>query len=222
MAVLTYRPQIFDAPDVKRAREIIMTREPDMTTDERWERETPYVGAMAEAHLMPRPNDTIVDYGCGIGRVSRALIERTGCKVVGVDISASMRSMALDYVSSPNFTVLSPEAFSEAIESGLRVSGALAIWVIQHVLDPKTVVHDLAKSLGADGRLFAINTFSRCVPTVEKVWASDGCDVRSLLRDVLTETAGGSLDPKWAGKEASEYAFWAVYAPREAEAKPAL
>ncbi len=222
MAVLTYRPQIFDAPDVERAREIIMTREVNMTTEERWERETPYVAAMAEAHLMPLSTDTVVDYGCGIGRISKALIERTGCKVIGVDISASMRSMAVDYVASPNFTVLAPEEFSAAVQNGLRVAGALAIWVIQHVLDPKAVVRDLSKSLAEDGRLLAINTFNRCVPTVEKVWASDGCDVRSVLRDTLTETSSGSLDPKWAGQEASAYAFWAVYAARSDMAKPAL
>ncbi|WP_293907474.1 methyltransferase domain-containing protein [Phenylobacterium sp.] len=211
MAVLTYRPQIFDAPDLKRAREIIMTPEPDISTDERWERETPYMTAIAQAHLMPGPGDTVVDYGCGIGRLSKTLIERSGCNVLGVDISASMRAMAIDYVGSPNFQALSPEAIAEAVAGGLRVDGAMAIWVIQHVLDPRIVVDLLATSLKPEATLFVVNTLTRCVPTVEKFWARDSYDVRALLKGRLKETSIGTLDPKWAGRPAAEYAFWALY-----------
>ena len=211
MAVLTYRPQIFDAADVQRAREIILTREPDLSTDERWARETPYITAMAQAHLMPQAGETIVDYGCGIGRLSKTLIERTACKVIGVDISESMRTMAVEYVSSPNFECLSAERFSEAVANGLRVQGALAVWVIQHVLDPKAAIDLLAASLQPDASLFVVNALARCVPTVEKVWARDGYDVMTLLQARLDETSAGALDPKWVGQQTSGSAFWGLY-----------
>ena len=39
------------------------------------------------------PIENVLDYGCGIGRIAKELILKTSCKVIGVDISESMRKM---------------------------------------------------------------------------------------------------------------------------------
>ncbi|MDB5477335.1 MAG: hypothetical protein JWP49_2846 [Phenylobacterium sp.] len=46
MTRLTYNPQFFDAADLDAARRIILTREGDLDTAERWARETPYLSEL--------------------------------------------------------------------------------------------------------------------------------------------------------------------------------
>ena len=100
-----YDPRIFDAADLESAKFVILTPTPDMTTNERWEAETRnLVGLLGR--IMPLDgNSCVLDYGCGIGRLAKGLIDRYGCRVVGVDISARMREFAREYVQSDRFVV---------------------------------------------------------------------------------------------------------------------
>ncbi|WP_374471702.1 class I SAM-dependent methyltransferase [Phenylobacterium sp.] len=214
MATVTYNPGVFDVADLDAARRIILTPDQALDTDTRWARETPYFGALLAAHLMPGPEHLVLDYGCGVGRLSKELIERSGCRVLGVDISASMRRMALDYVGSDRFEAISPEAFEARVRDGVRVDGAFAVWVIQHTLDPRLVVDAIASSLSPEGRLVVVNSLARCVPAVEKPWARDGVDVRALLRERLLETGFGSPDPRHVGEPTARTCWWGVYWPR--------
>ena len=65
------------------------------------------------ADLMSRhgqlgPNDVVLDYGCGIGRMAKELILRHNCRVIGVDISPNMRALSVQYVNSDNFFACPP------------------------------------------------------------------------------------------------------------------
>src|SRR6187455_2492067 len=100
MAKVTYSPAAFDVADEAAARRIILTPEFEQDTAERWERETPYLAGLVGGQVPLDADSLVIDYGCGIGRLSKALIERYGCHVLGVDISARMRAMAPDYVGS--------------------------------------------------------------------------------------------------------------------------
>src|SRR4051812_1977873 len=84
----SYSPAVFHVPDLEAAKAIILTPTPDMTTDERWEVETRNLVEELGRVMDLGTQSRIVDYGCGIGRVAKALIDRYGCSVVGVDISA--------------------------------------------------------------------------------------------------------------------------------------
>ena len=90
-----YAPGIFETPDLVSAQAIILTPEPGTTTEERWRVETPYLAAQMAEHLDLNINSLVLDYGCGIGRLSKALIERTGCFVIGIDIAQRMREMEI-------------------------------------------------------------------------------------------------------------------------------
>ena len=50
--------------------------------------------------LAPNSDMVVLDYGCGVGRLAKAMIEAKGCAVIGLDISARMRTLAQDYVAS--------------------------------------------------------------------------------------------------------------------------
>ena len=93
MTTHRHRPEIFEVGSIEQARSIILT--PDgASTDQRWAAETPWLVEHFGRQLSPRPDTVLLDYGCGIGRLARPLIERFGCAVLGVDASHSMRLLA--------------------------------------------------------------------------------------------------------------------------------
>jgi len=99
---LTYNPGVFNVNSIPAAMSIILTAE-DSTTEARWRTETPYLADLINKHFELSANSLLLDYGCGIGRMAKELIGRYGCRVVGVDISPSMRSLAPMYVASDRF-----------------------------------------------------------------------------------------------------------------------
>ena len=117
-----FRPQVFQARSISDAMRIVVTREEGTTTDERWRKETPYLVEDSGKHLGIGPESCVLDYGCGIGRLAKGLIERFGCRVVGVDFSPSMRLLAPEYVLSERFTVWPPEVLETMIGKGFRTT----------------------------------------------------------------------------------------------------
>jgi SAM-dependent methyltransferase len=212
MANLTYNPDVFKVADAKAAKQIILTPEGGQSTDERWARETPYLAELLQQKLQLAAGQLVVDFGCGLGRMARELIGRYECRVLGVDISEEMRGLAPAYVGSRAFSVVSNRIFGELVERGLQVDAVISVWVLQHSLDPKGDIALLAQGLRAGGRFGLVNNRQRAVPTREKVWASDGLDVRQLMAEALVPQEEGVLDPAHVGALISEHTFWGVYA----------
>ena len=104
---VTYNPKVFDVSNIQDAKNIILTPEAGMKTDERWEKETKYLSLdISEFFKDFNKDKIIIDYGCGIGRLSKELIEKFDCKVLGVDISSSMRELAVNYVDNKKGMVI--------------------------------------------------------------------------------------------------------------------
>lgn len=187
-----YRPGIFEVGDLDAAKEIILTPEAGTTTQERWEYETPFLVDEIGRALGLDERSCVLDYGCGVGRIAKGLIERYNCCVIGVDISTSMRQLAPGYVKSESFAVCAPEMLDQLIARGLRVTHAYSCWVLQHCLAPD---HDLARiesALAEGGGLFVLNGRYRSVPT-DRGWAADGIDVEELLVRRFEKIAEGGL-----------------------------
>ena len=175
-----YTPGIFESPDVAAAMAIILTPEPGTTTEERWRIETPYLAAQMAERLDLNANSLVLDYGCGVGRLSKALIERTGCFVIGVDMAQRMRELAPAYVGSARFMVVSPESLDALIERGLKMDFGFASWVLQHCLEVERDIERIADALGPMARFFMVNNLLRAVPT-DQGWVHDGKSVEVLL-----------------------------------------
>ncbi len=214
----TYYPQVFDAADEAAARAIILTDEgTGADTETRWARETPYLVELLRAHLRLGPQSLVLDYGCGIGRMARALIAATGCRVVGVDISARMRALAAEHVADERFMAVSPAQLDGLAAHGLRADAALAVWVLQHCLAPAEDIARLRAALAPGGRLFVLNMPGRAVPAVQEaggqarfVWAADGIDVAALLRRHFAVEAAGEPDMARVPRMSSIGAYWMV------------
>jgi ubiquinone/menaquinone biosynthesis C-methylase UbiE len=183
---LKYNPQIFDVDSIQDAKNIILTPEAGMKTNERWEKETEYLSKDISDFFNSLNTDSIViDYGCGIGRVSKEIIKNIGCKVIGVDISSSMREMAKEYVDSKKFQAISPKEFHKMVVDGLRVDGAISIWVLQHSIKPLQDILLIKESLKKGGLFYVLNNKISAVPT-NKGWIDNKIDIYALLNEHFT------------------------------------
>ncbi len=109
------------------AREKVMTGDWDKTTKEHLE---------ILKKLDIKPTDTVLEFGCGIGRLMKPLINQ--CKlIVGTDISDNILSYAMSYASDAQFKRLTDDA-----GGGLPIEFADKIYsliVMQHMEKSKAI-----------------------------------------------------------------------------------
>ena len=214
----SYDASVFDVADVAAAKRIILTPE-NSTTEERWQVETPYLAELIAKHIPIDRETVLLDYGCGIGRMSKALIDRARCKVVGADISASMRALAVPYVASPRFSVCAPDDLQRRPKSA---SAAIAIWVLQHCERPGEDIGRIHRAMQPGARLFVADSFERVIPATEKQlftspptvvrkWMKDDVNVRALLDRAFALVTEGSFDASLPGIPPG-LRYWAVFA----------
>ena len=188
---LTYNPSVYNASDLVQAKQIILTPE-GSTTEARWLTETPYVAELIN-QTIPLTSDTVLlDYGCGIGRLAKELINRYRCIVIGVDANAKMLELSYQYVQSDRFCACSPTMLDALIEGGFRFDAAISIWVLQHCLKPAIDIERIQRSLKIGAGLFVLNNIYRAVPTVERSWTNDGIDIKTILASAFTPTQRGN------------------------------
>ncbi len=143
----TYVANLYEVDSIETAKKLIVTGERGMSSDERWALETPWIVDSIGQFLPLSPDATIIDYGCGIGRIAKELIERFGCRVAGIDASQSMRQLAPQYVQSDRFFTWSPEQLDAAILQGFCADYCISIWVIQHILKPLEAIERISRAL---------------------------------------------------------------------------
>jgi len=178
--MLTYDPSVFNVGSLEQAKWVILNPDGVHSPDERWEKETAYLLEIIDDYL-PVENGRGCDFGCGIGRLSKPLIERRNAAIIGVDIGVSMRNFAVEYVKSPRFIACDPMGLDQLGLFGLKFDFALAIWALQHIQDVSTDIERIRKSLRPGGRLFVLNSNMRFVPARERPWVDDGIDVWAIL-----------------------------------------
>jgi 2-polyprenyl-3-methyl-5-hydroxy-6-metoxy-1,4-benzoquinol methylase len=209
----TYNPAIFDVNDIPQAMSIILTPE-GSTTQQRWELETPYLADLMQQQLRLGPESLVLDYGCGIGRLSRELILRHGCCVVGVDISQNMRALSVIYARSDRFMCCAPEMLDEMAARGTRFDAALSVWVLQHCMDPAKEIGRMRAALRPGAPLFVANSFHRSIPTLEKGWVNDGLDIKAMLAAEFDPAEEGRLATERTTEVLAAVTYWATFRQR--------
>ena len=138
------------------------------------------------------------------------MIERSGCRVIGVDISANMRALAASYVASDRFIACAPDGFSALIARGLRVDGAIAVWVLQHCPAPGADVGPIRAAMNPGAKLFVVNNQLSAVPTRKAAWVNDGAQIRTILSGSFSLEDEGVLEAEPVPPALSDVAFWAT------------
>lgn len=201
-----YDPSCFDVNDLDEARRIILTEDSGRSPEQRWAQETPYLVELMGCLRLTK-HSVVLDYGCGVGRLSKALIDRYGCRVVGTDISASMRALAAAYVNSPNFFCLHPTMLG-ALKPCFDT--AIAVWVLQHCPDPKDDIENMHISVRAGGTLFVVNQKQRVIPC-NVGWVDDRLDLDACVEYRFRKDIFGPLDADLVGSRLAERSLWALY-----------
>lgn len=107
----------------------------------------------------------VIDYGCGIGRITRALLEEYNLqRVLAVDRAVEMRRHALSYIPRDYFDEGKVQLLSDA--ELLRLEGTLSgkvdvllfIEVFHHIPEPvlDNLIPDLLGMLAPGGRAFVL------------------------------------------------------------------
>lgn len=157
----TYNPDFFTPSDIADAKRIILGYGAAETPD-RWHIETNWNIKLFKSKNFITQHSVVLDWGSGIGRLSKAMIDEFGCRVVGVDINPTMREYSVDYVNSDKFTPMSVEEFRN--NDSIQFSNVISVWTLQHSV---TVVEDLEliqSRLLPDAEVFIFEAAERCVP----------------------------------------------------------
>jgi len=177
---ITYDPRVFVCRTTEEARATILHEEVGLTTNERWKRETSYLAELIE---WPENTRIVIDYGCGIGRMMNAVSPA----VLGVDFSPSMRAQGEAYLMHEERRecgFVSPELLCLLVERGFRAQGAMAVWSLQHMLDPHEAIRHVFNALPPGAPFYVVNRDNRCVPGLRDgnlLWVNDGIDVWAAL-----------------------------------------
>ena len=105
-------------------------------------------------YLQPHPNDTVVDYGCGVGRLTRFLAPRVK-RIEALDRSAEMIRVASENFPVPgnaHYTALSDERMPLPENSA---DALFTFWVLQHVSEDElqTILLEAKRVVKHNGRI---------------------------------------------------------------------
>jgi demethylmenaquinone methyltransferase/2-methoxy-6-polyprenyl-1,4-benzoquinol methylase len=126
--------------------------------DPRWRKQ---MVAVVEA----APDDRVLDVACGTGLVSRALVQRWGCRVVGLDQSAAMlgrarQKLAADPRLAERVTLTEGEAERLPFADG-EFDHLTFTYLLRYVDEPAAALRELARMVKPGGRIASLEF---CLP----------------------------------------------------------
>jgi 2-polyprenyl-3-methyl-5-hydroxy-6-metoxy-1,4-benzoquinol methylase len=114
-----------------------------------------------------------------MGRLSKPLIDKFGCTVIGIDQTDTMLKFANQYVNNSKFTATKENR-------NYAADLLLSVLVLQHSPDPKADIDYFYETLKTNGLIMLINEHNRYVPVALDqnnyvIWQDDKIDVLALM-----------------------------------------
>jgi SAM-dependent methyltransferase len=181
---MKYLKEAFDPITFEQAKATVLT--PDINNPNKFEQETKFLIDVIQEQNIITSDCNVLDFGCGMGRVSKMLVDRFNCNVTGVDISERMKTFAMLYVSNlKKFTTtntIEPNTFDVC----------LSILVLQHTENPELEIEKIYNGLKQDGVFIVVNEPHRLVPVdVDSdrfvIWNDDKFDIFSHIEKYFTK-----------------------------------
>jgi 2-polyprenyl-3-methyl-5-hydroxy-6-metoxy-1,4-benzoquinol methylase len=176
---MSYIKEVFEPTTIQHAMHICLTSDPE-NPNKFLEETSFFVKAISEYNII-NPDTKVLDFGCGMGRISRGFVEYFGCNVIGLDANENMLKFANIFVGNPKkFTTVTEYKEKETIDV------AVACFVLQHVQDPDKEIQTIYDSLKLGGHLILLNENIRYVPDdIDKgnfiIWKDDEYNIFSAL-----------------------------------------
>jgi len=122
-----------------------------ISCEQRWKEETPVFAKAIIDNLPKIKNFTILDYGCGVGRLAKEVLTQAipQTTLIGVDASSEMIKEAMTYVDNTRFYAVLPHQLDERITFDL----VYCIYVLQHVpaIEIRDILERIHRQLSDDG-----------------------------------------------------------------------
>lgn len=182
---MRYIKEAFDVTTITQAMNVVLSFEADKP--EKFHRETKFLVDTIQNENIITNESTVLDFGCGMGRVSKELVTTFDCSVLGFDISESMKTFATLYVSNPRkFKTISEMPAHNSVDV------CLAVFVLQHVENPKQEIEKIVNTLKPNGYLVLVNEDNRFIPSdVDTkgfvIWNNDNFNVFTEIEKHLTK-----------------------------------
>jgi 2-polyprenyl-3-methyl-5-hydroxy-6-metoxy-1,4-benzoquinol methylase len=189
---MSYNPDFFKPQNFQHAQSLILTPEGGKTL-ERWEKETEWTLGMLDTFSPVDEASKVLDWGCGVGRLSRALTHAYGCGVMGVDLQPEMLELAEKYVASPKFSSVPLAQAPEKVVPG-SFSHILCVWVLQHSPFLEREIPLLWRALAPGGTIFVVENITKAIPNLESFY-DDGVATETILEKTGFETQAQGLIP---------------------------
>ena len=177
------------------------------------------------ACLQVAPGQTVLDVGSGFGGPARQLAQRTGCNVLGVDVTAEYVRAARELTAAAGLgdrVRFVCTDLADLEESGF--AAAYTMHVQMNVPDKIAFYAEVARRLRPDGRLAV---FEVCrVGTAEALpplpWSIDGSDSHLITADELRSTieACGFTTLDWVDETAWTLEWFGRIAARLSSSPP--
>ena len=132
-----------------------------------------------------RKRDIVLDYGCGIGRLSSYISSKVN-KVIGVDISTNMIAVAKKINSKANISYHAIESADDLVPINLIYNKVIVCWVMQH-MDTEELQKSLRviwQNMAEDGELYLFEQISRKTKVSNELHIQRGeQDYLDILKD---------------------------------------
>lgn len=179
---MNYISQVFTPTSLEHAKNICLT--PDQSDPDKFVNETNFFINFVKKNYI-NSNSCVADFGCGMGRVSKQLIEQIGCDVVGFDISYPMLLTAKNYINNDKFDHIKYDKRLKTFNKKFDV--VISILVLQHSEHPQEDLMFIKNILKPDGIFILVNEPKRFIPidieNKQVVWYDDGIDIEKLASD---------------------------------------
>jgi 2-polyprenyl-3-methyl-5-hydroxy-6-metoxy-1,4-benzoquinol methylase len=178
---MNYIRQVFDATDLETGKQICLSK--DIRYPNKFEEETQFLIDFIKQNNLINSKTKVADFGCGIGRVAKELIENFNCSVVGFDTSMHMLRLAEQYVENDKFKIQKYKR--EYKWNKERFDIFIASFVLQHSEHPKEDIDFIYENLEEQGTLVIVNEPERLLPVDIKngyaVWFDDKINIPELI-----------------------------------------
>ncbi len=142
-----------------------------------------------------RPDDTVIDLGCGVGRLTRALAERVA-HVHALDVSAEMLDRARDLNARlDNVTWHHGDGTSLRPIADHSTDAVFSFVVFQHIPDPE-ITYGYVREMG---RVLKPGGWAAFQVSNDPSVHSGRHRPRSRLKALLGRAPKGQRDPAWLG-----------------------
>lgn len=178
---MNYIKQVFDATDLEIAKNICLSK--DIRYPNKFEEETQFLIEFIKQKELINSNTNVADFGCGVGRISKEIIDIFNCNVVGFDISTHMLLLAKQYVESDKFKT---QKYTKSLTwKKNKFDLFIASFVLQHSEHPEQDINFIYENLISNGVLILINEPERLLPIDVKdgyaVWYDDKINITELI-----------------------------------------